>query len=379
MRAIKPNAGRWSPWQAVLLSGLAVVLGGAGTVAALAYLKVIDPAKLAFWRNGRSHPDGWIAVPISPRPIPAYTRVTGHYLTDPKTGELAVVYMPPQAIPKDAILNILKIRDRVLAQDKPALYYFKESDFLPEGSRPGIAGGTPEGKRAITLDASKLKGVHDLAAGDHVDLLASVEVDMPGAGRSTTGRVATTILATPNTTLVPKRSVVRPLVQDGVVVMPVRTRAVPISSSSLTQGTTTRTVPVQEIVVAVAPEEVAPLAEALDLNYEITCVVRSGRPMSQAQSAGRSAPASQAASPLGETRGNNGDTAIQAGVTRDLTPGLDPLSETRFMEFMVGGQRQFVLFTGPGNSPVVAWQEQGGSANAGSGVVAAGDTQEGRQ
>ena len=36
--------------------------------------------------------------------------------------------------------------------------------------------------------------------------------------------------------------------------------------------------PVQEIVLAVDPQEVAPLAEAMDLKYEITCVARSGRP-----------------------------------------------------------------------------------------------------
>ena len=85
-------------------------------------------------------------------------------------------------------------------------------------------------------------------------------------------------MATPDMALLPKRSLVRPLVQDGVVVTPVRIRNVPISSSSLTQGTTTRTMPVQEIVLAVDPEEVAPLAEAMDLKYEITCVARRAGP-----------------------------------------------------------------------------------------------------
>ena len=47
-----------------------------------------------------------------------------------------------------------------------------------------MAGGTPPGKLAITLDAGKLKGVHDLKEGDHVVLLASISVDMPGAGHS---------------------------------------------------------------------------------------------------------------------------------------------------------------------------------------------------
>ena len=87
-------------------------------------------------------------------------------------------------------------------------------------------------------------------------------------------------MATPDVALLPKRSLVRPLVQDGVVVSPVTIRNVPTTSSSLTQGTSIRNMPVQEIVLAVAPEEVAPLAEAMDLKYEITCVARSGRPAS---------------------------------------------------------------------------------------------------
>ena len=143
-----------------------------------------------------------------------------------------------------------------MAREKPAEYAFKEEDFLPEGTSPGVAGGTPEGKLAITLDAGKLKGVvYDLKAGDHVVLQASTAVDMPGAGHSNGGRFGTNVVATPNMTLLPKRSLVRTLVQDGVVVTPARTRNMPISSSSLMQGTTTRTVPVQEIVIAVDPKK----------------------------------------------------------------------------------------------------------------------------
>ena len=40
----------------------------------------------------------------------------------------------------------------------------------------------------------------------------------------------------------------------------------------------------------------------------------------------------------------------------DITPGLDPMGQVRFMEVMVGDKRQFVVFNGPGNSPVVAGQ-----------------------
>ena len=266
----------------------------------------------------------------------------------------------------------------VTAREKPAGYAFTESDFLPAGTRPGVVGGTPQGKRAITLDASKLKGAHDLSEGDHLDLLASVSVDMPGAGHSGSGRLGNNVVATPDMAFLPKRSLVRALVQDGVVVTPVRIRNVPISSSSFTQGTTMRTMPVEEIVLAVDPKEVAPLAEAMDLKYEITCVARSGRP-----AAVLSPPPQPAAGGLSEVfaalgqggyereqRRRPGQGCLGAGkmntvnrpktetpakdpAARDITPGLDPMAQTRYMEVIIGGQRQFMLFTGPGNSPVV--------------------------
>ena len=160
------------------------------------------------------------------------------------------------------------------------MFNFTEADFLPVGTHPGVVGGTPEGKRAITLDAGKIKGVHDLKEGDHVDLLSSTPVDMPGAGRSNSGRTGTSVVATPDMALLPKGSIVKALVQDGVVVTPVQIRGVPIGSMSPTQATATRAKPVEEIVLAVDPQEVAPLAAAMDLKYEITCVARSGRPAS---------------------------------------------------------------------------------------------------
>ena len=89
MRAIKPNTRRRSLWRTVLLAILAIAIGGAGTVAALAGLKVIDPAKLAFWRSKDAIPKDWVSIPMCARPIPAYTKVTRDYLFDPKTAQWA--------------------------------------------------------------------------------------------------------------------------------------------------------------------------------------------------------------------------------------------------------------------------------------------------
>ena len=328
---------------------------------------------------------------------------------NPQTSQLLLAWRPPGAVQKGVITDPARILFRVTAREKEALYPFTESDFLPDGTSPGVAGGTPAGKLAITLDASKLKGVvYDLKEGDHVVLQASIAVDMPGAGHSSGGRFGTNVVATPDMTLLPKRSLVRTLVEDGVVVTPARTRKMPISSSSLMGGTSTHTMPVQEIVLAVDPEEVAPLAEAMDLKYEITCMVRSGRPSPVPSPAAHSSTGgesqtgvsqvlaaltnaflgSHSATDHGKAKlASSGtknvdrakaETPARSRVATKLTPGLDPMAQTRFMEVMVGSQRQFVLFTGPGKSPVVAMQDDG-SARAGSGVVPAGAVEESKQ
>ena len=41
----------------------------------------------------------------------------------------------------------------------------------------------------------------------------------------------------------------------------------------------------------------------------------------------------------------------------DDTPGLDPMADIRYMEVMIGSQRQFMLFNRPGDTPVVATQD----------------------
>ena len=226
MRPIKPNMRRRPLWRTVLLSLGAIVIGGAGTVAALAGLKVIDPAKLAFWRSKEAHPAGWIRH--SPK-RPIDPRLHGGHpgLLDESEDWRVGIEMGTagQRFPKGVITDLSKILGRVTAREKPAVYFFKESDFLPAGTRPGVVGGTPQGKRAYTFNAASLEGcVYQLKEGDHVDLMVSVPVDMPGAGRSNSGPSGASVMATPDTLLRPKRTLEIPLVQDGVVVSPVTAR-----------------------------------------------------------------------------------------------------------------------------------------------------------
>ena len=79
MRAIKPNTRRRSLWRTVLLTLVAIVIGGAGTVAALACLEGDRPGKAGILaREGKTDPRGLgrdsplgqghrAAIPRSPR------------------------------------------------------------------------------------------------------------------------------------------------------------------------------------------------------------------------------------------------------------------------------------------------------------------------
>jgi hypothetical protein len=75
-----------------------------------------------------------------------------------------------------------------------------------------------------------------------------------------------------------KQATVRVLVQNGQLVEPLTNRAVPITANSFTQGRVTRTKPIQEYVIAVDPQEVVLLTQAIAVKAQINAVPRSGHP-----------------------------------------------------------------------------------------------------
>jgi hypothetical protein len=377
MRTLKSPTRRRPVWQWALLALLVLVVGGAATVAGLVGLRVVDPARLAFWRQQqKQYPDDWVAVPVAAQKVPAFSTITKEQLTNPRTGQLATMMLPPSMAKK--VISDFSMVNRVIGHEHHAGYPFTEQELLPQGTHSGVAGGIPHGKRAYTLDASKLKGIHDLGEGDHLDLLASIPIDMPGTAVPNASHGGTTVLASPDTSLLPKRSVVRPLVQDGIVVTPVHIRNAPMSASSLMGGASTRTVPVQEVTIAVEPEEVAPLAEALDLKYEITCVARSGRAEPPHLPSAPAEPKKPGAQSVAKLVPGGPDVARATTVSakapppandapastakappkKDLTPGFDPYQQVRGIQLIVGDHRQNVYVTEPGGEPVIT--EAGG-------------------
>jgi Flp pilus assembly protein CpaB len=258
----------------VAVAGGYIALGGEITI------PFSDPPRvLALSRNVAGAPSGKVAIPVSGRPIKAYSKVTRDDLVDVKNSRLAFQYLDPKSLTPDLMIDVKQILGRVLDHDKPAGYAFTTHDFLPEGTRPGLVAGIPAGKRAVRVEISKVNGLFGLNLGDRFDMVATIAVDKDGAAKlqQMGGIYGSQLAIQASLTNYNKQATVRVIVQNGVVVAPVETRQVPITSNSLTQGALVRYKPVQEMVVAVDPHEVAPLTEALAVDAQLTCVPRSGR------------------------------------------------------------------------------------------------------
>ena len=305
VRAIPRKKSSWGVVMASL--AFATML----TIATIGGLAAAGIVSLPFMAQAPSRV-GLVPVPMSNQPIPAFTKLTRDHVADPRTGGINLQWLPEKQLSESIIRDPSLIVGRVLSHDKLPQYAFVEEDFLPPGTRPGLVGGTPPGKRSLTLDAEHLSGVHGVRAGDHIDLVSTTTIDSQATGGRTDVR-SKALAAQLDAARMRKRATVRVLAQDAVVVKPVTTRAKPTTVRSLMSGSQTKTVPVQEIVIAVNPEEVAPVSEAVATEATLACVIRSGRPDDPGPSI-----KTPGADPLNETpievvesiRGNNRDIQV---------------------------------------------------------------------
>lgn len=247
-------------------------------------------------------PEGKVAVPISPKELPAYRKLTLDDLMNPRTGRVAALYFEPEQVREEMLTDLTKIVGRVLQRTKPPGFAFTERDFAPAGTRPGLSAGIPPGKRAMRVDVSQVSGLQDLAVGDRFDLVATLPLETDALETESLGGIRAADLTTldPGLANWRKQATVDVIVQSGLLVAPMATREVPVYVNTLTQGGITRTRPVQEVVIAVAPDEVARLTQALAVGARVQAVIRSGHPDDPADSV---TPDYAPRSPLGYTAG----------------------------------------------------------------------------
>jgi Flp pilus assembly protein CpaB len=291
-----------SRWVVALLVCLLVPLTAAGAVGGLWAFGKIDP--LSWFSTRDQLPPGYVKVLASSVKIPAYTKITRDQLLDPKTGLWAFVPVPEGEIPKEAILSPNAVIGRVLNHDKSASYVFTERDFFPKGTRAGLAGAIPPGKVSLTLERTKIQGISGLQQQDRIDLTATIPVETPKAS----GNLAKGILQEAQMAAMEKLARVRVLATNAVLIEFTQHDKA-ITSRSISNGTQVKKVPVEEVVLAVSPEEVAPIQEALSTDVAISCVVRSGQP---------------------------GDSGV-------ATAGSDPLANITMIDAISGDKRESVV------------------------------------
>lgn len=317
MRAIQPENRRRSRVGTVPMTFVAFAIGAVVVVGGL-WIAGVD---LPFLSRGIGF---HVAIPINAREIAPYSRVSREDLWDPQLKSLAYLRLPPQKVigmsllgrnPQgqevrgpitqvidqdgvpifaladgsqiplnrtvkvgDALMQPSDIVNRVVRQQKPAGYGFQEEEFFPVGTKPGVAAATPAGKRALTLDANRLIGAHALNINDRVELVANIPVEKLAQFDqlvSAPNRLPGASLVLPRHSRSTDQTETRVIALDAIVLQPITKRFQSDTSSSLTQGRVVQQLPVEEVVLAVVPDEATRLTEAISLGAKVNCLVRS--------------------------------------------------------------------------------------------------------
>jgi hypothetical protein len=131
----------------------------------------------------------------------------------------------------------------------------------------------------MRVDSERVFGLQGLERGDRFDLLSVIALEDGAISVSSVEGSSDPRTESPtNLRNGKKQATVTPIVQNGLVIEPVGVRNLPTTSTSIIRGQQTSTKPVLEAVIAVAPEEVVRLVEALAVNAQLHCLPRSGRP-----------------------------------------------------------------------------------------------------
>jgi len=118
-----------------------------------------------------------VSVLVTAHPLEAGQAVATEDVWDLTNGRFKVVQVPREKLNPDWILPWSKIQNRVMARAKLSGKAFKESDFFPKGTRPGVTALVPKGMRMVTVPAGRIPGLENLNYEDRFDLVAHSELD----------------------------------------------------------------------------------------------------------------------------------------------------------------------------------------------------------
>lgn len=250
--------------------------------AAASYFGWFKPVPVAAAKPSR---EGMIAVPRSLVNLKAYEQVQREDIYDRAKGDESYFWLPKAQVEAnpDWILRVNDVVGRVLAKDKRADFVFSEKDFLPKGSRTGLVAGVPEGKQGFFLQSGQVPGLRLLKMGDQFDLMASLPEESANAGAEY-GLLMGGIKVRGNKPI--PLNGVRLLVQGGTVVALTDGREMTTQGGmefgqTDARGRASNDGKNEQVAIAIDPEEVVPLTQALGAKLTIHAVARSGRQTEQ--------------------------------------------------------------------------------------------------
>lgn len=250
-----------------LLVVLLLIVAGLGTVGTL---HATGKHKFAFIDKLLGHEvhaadhSGMVAIPISSRPLQPGHRIERSDLWDVAKNVPQVVWVPEGSVNENWKRKPSEIEDRVMARDKRPGFTFTEGDFLPPGSQEGAVGLVPKGMRLVSLDPSKVNGIEQLHFQNRFDLVVSEKVDrdlFDQAEKALTRQSGATIDKKLQLASLKEMAHQTVLVHDGMMIQ------APAKEAKQRE---------KVVQVAVWPDDVLPLLEALDLERTVVCIPYSG-------------------------------------------------------------------------------------------------------
>jgi len=132
-----------------------------------------------FGREVRAANDSVDLVPVlvTARDLAPGQAVLRADVWDPLVQNFKFVHIPRERVSDEWILRWPEIEGRVMARAKLKDKAFKASDFLPEGTRPGVAALVPAGMRMVNIPQGRIHGLDALRYQDRFDLIAQIAIN----------------------------------------------------------------------------------------------------------------------------------------------------------------------------------------------------------
>lgn len=109
--------------------------------------------------KNKKTPAGYLEVPVTAKPVKAWSRLSVEDFIDPATGRPRIMLFPKDQVGDDWEINLNSLIDRIVKRDIKAGRSILKSDLAPIGSQPGPTSGIPTGMVGIHVTGDQVGGL----------------------------------------------------------------------------------------------------------------------------------------------------------------------------------------------------------------------------